>query len=250
MFTGSNAPESANLTREEAQSFENGRAGVAMLAKTFEAWIMIARAVETARLRADRIGRRQAFQLILDQQGIAPALGREWNSQKVIASTLLKILDRLPEVEMWRAGLDASTRIKWAAPTTIMKHCPIFKTAETPKPSPKASPMARAAEENQDLRERLDAAEARVAELEARVEELEQELAAAKAAMNQPKPKPRRLPKWVPTSKEHNRYVAIVRTGDTLYALYCGETLVVADTDFRSAKEFARDHCAGKGPAS
>jgi hypothetical protein len=127
-----NAPESTNLTREENQIFEAGRAAASSLAKTFELWVTIARAVELARVKADRIGTRQAFQRILEQQGLAGVLGRSWASQKSTANKLLKILDHLPEVEMWRASLSLPERINWAAPTTVYKHCPVFASKPDP----------------------------------------------------------------------------------------------------------------------
>ena len=125
MYTN-NAPESANLSREDNQVFEAARVAAASLAKTFELWITIARAVELARLKADRIGRRNAFQRILEQQGLAGVLGNTWNSQKSTANKLLAILNNLSEVETWRAGLNQHQRISWSAPTTVYKHCPLF----------------------------------------------------------------------------------------------------------------------------
>jgi hypothetical protein len=112
-----------------------------------------------------------------------------------------------------------------------------------------------------ELTERLAARDARIAEIEGELAATRGDLAVAQAriaeleAQLKPKSKPRRL-KWTPTSKKLDRYTSdeysIVRTRDTespLYALYCGETLVVADTDLQSAKGFAQDHARrAEGP--
>jgi hypothetical protein len=127
MSTITNAPESINFSMEDHQIFEAARVAVASLSKTFELWMTVARGVELARAKADRIGRRNAFQRILEQQGLAAVLGKEWPAQKSTASKLLMILKRLPEVTVWRETLDQHYRIAWAAPTTIYKHCPLFQ---------------------------------------------------------------------------------------------------------------------------
>lgn len=133
MSTNSNSPESANLTREEVQIFEAGRDAAVSLAKTFELWVTVGRAVELAWTKAKQRGTRHAFQRLLEQQGLAGVLGKSWDSQKSTANKLLAIIKHLPAIEAWRATLEQSERIKWAAPTTIYKRCPVFArpTAET-----------------------------------------------------------------------------------------------------------------------
>jgi hypothetical protein len=126
MYTTTNAPESAHLSSDDLQVFEAARVAAGSLSKTFDLWVVIARAVELARVKADRIGTRPAFQRILEQQGLAPALGNTWNSQKSTANKLLAILDHLPEVQQWRATLNRHQQISWSAPTTLYKHCPVF----------------------------------------------------------------------------------------------------------------------------
>lgn len=126
MHTHTNAPESANLSKDDLQIFEAARAAAASLAKTFELWITIARAVELARIKANRTGRRDAFQRIIEQQGLAGVLGSTWNAQKSTAHKLLKILENLSEVTAWQKTLTQHQRISWSAPTTIYKHCPVF----------------------------------------------------------------------------------------------------------------------------
>jgi hypothetical protein len=170
-----NAPESASLTRDEMQVFEAARSAVHTLTKTFEMWITIARGVQLARAKADRIGSRGAFQLILEQQAIAPALGSTWNSQKACATKLLRILERLPEIEAWRATLSETKRIQWGAPSTVYTHCPIFKTADDIQAKKDAAALKAASSPNTpspklgDLGgdSDLEAAHARIRELEA-----------------------------------------------------------------------------------
>jgi hypothetical protein len=128
VYVTTNAPESANLSKEDQQVFEAARTAAASLAKTFELWMTIARAVELAKHRANKIGRRNSFERILDQQGLTGVLGNNWNSQKNTASKLLLILQRLSEVTAWRETLTSHQRITWSAPTTIYKHCPVFKS--------------------------------------------------------------------------------------------------------------------------
>lgn len=130
MSTLSNAPESANLTKEQRQLFNAALEAGHSLTKTFEIWITFARGVECAREMADKIGSRSAFQRILEQQGLAGFLGNTWSSQKSTANKLLAILGRLPEVEQWRESLTRVQKINWAAPTTIYKHCPLFKSEQ------------------------------------------------------------------------------------------------------------------------
>jgi hypothetical protein len=151
-----NAPESINLTAGELQTFAAARDAVAHLTKTFEQWVIIARAVEIARTRADQWGSRSAFERILNQQGIAHALGAEWSSQKTTAYKLLKILDHLPEIEAWRAELPREKQFAWQAPTTIFKHYPPFK-ADKPERKPKPKADAEAIDEiTADLRKAAD----------------------------------------------------------------------------------------------
>jgi hypothetical protein len=195
MYT--NAPESTNLTKEENQVFEAGRAAAASLAKTFELWITVARAVELARIKADRIGTRQAFQRILEQQGLAGVLGNSWASQKSTANKLLTILDHLPEVEQWRSSLSQAQRINWSAPTTVYKHCPLFGNAALAKLNePAKEPsgidwnpedeealrhaLAKAAVENQKLAADLAERNAEAAELRVRLGTIEMVNAQAK----------------------------------------------------------------------
>lgn len=187
MSTITNAPESLNFSPHDNQIFEAGRAACASLAKTFELWITVARAVELARTKADKIGTRSAFERILNQQGLAASLGSNWDSQKSTASKLLKILERLPEVEAWRAGLTAAQRINWSAPTTVYRHCPVFanETAENRERKEKElEARTSACFGDEDEPDGDDAAENSaliVIKLQNRIRELEAEIATLKA---------------------------------------------------------------------
>jgi hypothetical protein len=68
-----------------------GRMAMRSLARTFELWLAVGKAVKTLRARADKIGGRKTFQRLLDQNGF----------QSLPAATitrLLRIVDRLAEV--------------------------------------------------------------------------------------------------------------------------------------------------------
>jgi hypothetical protein len=140
-----NQPESRNLTIEEIRIFENARLAVDTIKKTFETWMVIARGVMAARERADRLGGKQAFERILEQQGIRAALGNTTASVKSTATNLLRILENLPEVESWRKELGTWEQVHWSSPTSVYKHCPLFqrqaeldgaKKEKARKPSP------------------------------------------------------------------------------------------------------------------
>jgi hypothetical protein len=121
MSNSHNAPESGALTLEEVTIFENARQAVVTLKKTFETWTVIGMAVDAARKRADRVGGRQTFMRLIEQQGLRPIV------DKSTASRLLRIMDALPEVMAWRQTLTARQQVDWAAPTAVMKHCPLFR---------------------------------------------------------------------------------------------------------------------------
>jgi len=139
MNINTNAPESTDFSAPELQTFAAARDAVAHLTKTFEQWIIIARAVEIANEKAKQTKRRSAFERILNQQGLAHALGNNWNSQKATANKLLRILRNLPAIEAWRADLSRERRFSWQAPSTIYAHYPPFmKDKPERKPKPKA----------------------------------------------------------------------------------------------------------------
>jgi hypothetical protein len=117
----SNAPESEGLSFEDVTVFENARSAVMLLKKTFETWVTIMKAVVRARDIADRRGGGKTFMRLIEQQGLAKIIN------KTTASNCLRIMQRLPDVVRWRGTLTEKEQIEWAAPTTILKRCPIFQ---------------------------------------------------------------------------------------------------------------------------
>ena len=94
----------------------------ASFARSFERWVAVARGIKVLRDEAKAIGGKKTFQLLLTRSGyddINPS----------VITKLLKILDRLPEVEAWRETLTDKQRREWSAPTTVFKHCPVFNGA-------------------------------------------------------------------------------------------------------------------------
>lgn len=124
----------------------------------FENWITIGRAVVLAREIADREGGGKTFMKLLEGWELTHVVN------KSTASTLERIMRQLPEVTAWRQTLTVRQRIDWAAPTTILKHCPVFN-----KPDPEAEkekPLSMAKQTEVALANALE----RVAELENREE--------------------------------------------------------------------------------
>jgi hypothetical protein len=113
------APESGNLSQDEIVDVEAGLTAMRSLHKTFDLWVAVGRAVVTLRGKADRMGGRQTFRRLLDQQGFG-------DLDKATATRLLQILDRLAEVIPWHESLPAKQRREWASPSTVFKHCPVF----------------------------------------------------------------------------------------------------------------------------
>lgn len=133
MSTEINARESAVLDPADNAIFEAAREAIQGLRKqTFDWWIILGRAVQRAREIADRLGGRQTFMRLLEQQGLASVVG-----QKATWTRLLQIMENLPEVEKWRETLTPRQQIEWVAPTTIHKHCPVFLKPTTPDGKPK-----------------------------------------------------------------------------------------------------------------
>jgi hypothetical protein len=82
---------------------------------------------------------------------------------KAIVSKLLTILDRLPEVMAWYEKLTPKQRREWAAPTTVLKHCPVFAKPKVEgeqkaptKAERTAQELAKALDENYKLKQRED----------------------------------------------------------------------------------------------
>lgn len=148
-----NQPESGALSLSEHESVEAGRVALSALHKTFDLWVVIARAIKTLRDKADRLGGRWDFQRLMKQNGFAmDGTPHEKMFDKAIVSKLLNILDRLPEVTAWYEKLTPKQKRDWSAPTTIYKHCPVFA-----KPKPEGEPkLSKAEQTKQELAKALN----------------------------------------------------------------------------------------------
>ena len=152
----SNAPESESMSLDDTTVFEAARNAVMLLKKTFETWVVIGKAVVRARDIADRRGGGKTFMRLIEQQGLDRIIN------KTTASTLLRIMERLSEVTAWHETLTEKQQIDWAAPTTILKRCPVFaqpKPDNADKPPTKGEQdrmaLAAAIEENERLKQQL-----------------------------------------------------------------------------------------------
>jgi hypothetical protein len=124
-FRNDPGPESRDLSMDEVTIFEAARNAVTLLKKTFETWTVIGKAVVAARTRADRVGGGKTFRRILEQQGLAMVV------PPATATRLEAIMAHLADVEAWRAGLTDNQRFRWAAPSAVFKHCPMFAKDRT-----------------------------------------------------------------------------------------------------------------------
>ena len=114
-----NKPESEALTESERPTVAAGRDALRSLSKTFDLWVVVGRGIKVLRVKAKAIGGKKTFQRLLAQN--------KYNSiDTSVITKLLKILDRLPEVEAWRAKLTEKQQREWSAPTTVFKHCQVF----------------------------------------------------------------------------------------------------------------------------
>jgi hypothetical protein len=142
----SNAPESESVTLDDVAVFEAARNAVVLLKKTFETWVVIGKAVVRARDIADRRGGGKTFMRLIEQQGLATIIN------KTTASNVLRIMERLADVTKWHETLTPRQQIDWAAPTTILKRCPVFAQ---PKPEPDLKPPTKAQQTTAELAKAL-----------------------------------------------------------------------------------------------
>jgi hypothetical protein len=151
-----NAPESEALALQDVAIFDAARSAVTLLKKTLATWLMIGEAVVRAREIADRRGGRKTFMRLIEQQGLSKIV------DKATASRLLRIMENRIEVERWHQSLNEDQQVRWASPTAVFKHCPIF-AIEKPEGERKPSPYAqlkeehvKALQENYQLKQRED----------------------------------------------------------------------------------------------
>jgi hypothetical protein len=127
--------QAESLSLGELETVAAGRAALASH-KTFDVWVVIGRALQALRDKANRVGGRQTFRRLLAQNGFAMD-GKAKILDPAVATKLLAIMDNLPEVIRWYESLPRKEKGVWSAPTTIYKNCPVFNKGET-KPAAKA----------------------------------------------------------------------------------------------------------------
>jgi hypothetical protein len=110
-------PEPSNLTPDEHAYIEAGRAALALPHKTFEVWLVVGKAIQLLRVKADRIGTGKAFARLLGQHGFGKL-------DRATCTRLLWIMENIGEVTAWHAGLPPKKQMEWAAPSTVRLHCP------------------------------------------------------------------------------------------------------------------------------
>jgi hypothetical protein len=108
------------MSPEAREKFDAALAAITRIKATFGDWTIIGQAIVAARKHADRVGGRKAFHCILAEQRISPPL----DTSEI--SRLEKVMARLPEVLKWREALAENQQIAWAAPRSIINHCPVF----------------------------------------------------------------------------------------------------------------------------
>jgi hypothetical protein len=124
-----NIPGLPVLSPEEIVCVEQARAALATMRQTFENWMAVAGALKALEDKAARMGSR-TFSRLCEREGLGGDVlnrGRVWR--------LHRILERLPEVEAWRAGLTDRQRFKRSS--AVLRHCPLFAQ---PKPVRAANP--------------------------------------------------------------------------------------------------------------
>lgn len=154
----SNADTQAT-TLDDITVFENARSAVALLKKTFETWVVIGKAVVRARDIATERGGGKTFMKLIEQEGLGSIVN------KTTASNLLRIMEQLGEVTKWHETLQPRQQIDWAAPTTILKRCPVFN-----KPDPEAEDQEKPPTKAQQTSEALAAALEEIEQLKQREE--------------------------------------------------------------------------------
>lgn len=153
-MTQRNDPEGGAFSLAENIEIEAGRTAYSSIKKTFDLWIAIGRAVAVLRAKADRIGKKQAFKRLMEQQGLS--------MQAATSTRLLQIMAKLPEVVAWHEGLSEQNKFNWCSPDAIHRNCPVFKKDEHPADKPLSAmqqlkqTVVALEEENKKFKERGD----------------------------------------------------------------------------------------------
>src|SRR5215207_3597475 len=152
-----NALESQRLSDDDRRLVEAAQNALASIAKTFDNWVTVGRAIDALRRRAKEIGGKATFKRLLDQQGFG-----DINPGTI--TILLKIIDNLPAVVAWHETLAPKQKRQWGSPSSVNRHCPVF--AKDKPPTPPKSPNVSVEREIERLDSERDRLQARVQELE------------------------------------------------------------------------------------
>jgi hypothetical protein len=105
------------LNKSETAAVERALEALVTIRKTFAFWVMIGRALKALHTKAEQLGQKKAYDLLREREG----LGKEV-IPKSRSSRLLAIIDHLPEIEDWRAGLTDKQRFDWQSPEAVHRH--------------------------------------------------------------------------------------------------------------------------------
>jgi hypothetical protein len=116
---------------QQSDAFETARIAVAHVGKrTFNEWLSIGIAIVQADFEARKenglIDYDAARQRLADEK-LVPPVG------PVDVSHLRRIMKNYDEVVQWYNALPVEAQIAWAAPSTILKYCPVFATKKPPR---------------------------------------------------------------------------------------------------------------------
>jgi hypothetical protein len=116
-----------SLSHEELTYVDAAREALATMKRTFEFWMVVARALKVLKDKAERIGGRFTFDRLREREGLG---GKRRDGTDVLNKTrvsrLLAILEHLAEVDNWRKELTDKRRFEWASPEAVWRHCPVF----------------------------------------------------------------------------------------------------------------------------
>jgi hypothetical protein len=124
-----NLPGLPSLSPEEIVCVEQARAALASAKRTFEFWVALARGLAMLRAKADAVGGSFTFARLREREG--------FGLHRATVHNLIRLHERLPEVEAWRATLTERERFRWAGPEVILLRCPVFARS---RPAQAASP--------------------------------------------------------------------------------------------------------------
>jgi hypothetical protein len=157
-----NARELEWMTPEDRAQGELALGALHALRKTFEHWMIIAKFVYRMRQLADEKGGRKTFVRLLEQNGFEI----EEIGGKATLTRLVQIAEHEMEVREWQHELRRDEQLKWAAPTTIFKHCSVFHKGEDGVTGTPTAVKRKRLDTAQSLKVELDRANERIKELE------------------------------------------------------------------------------------